>query len=73
MEQNYVTVTLCIPIVQRFARSVRVKLPGQLLHCRSGADASPAHVAATPLVRYTHRPFGHQRTHTKRLTDLYTI
>jgi len=36
MEQNYVTVTLCVPIVQRFARSVGVKL---LVSCYTVAAA----------------------------------
>ena len=43
MEQNYVTVTLCVPIVQRFARSVGVKL---LVSCYTVA-AAPTQVPPT--------------------------
>ena len=39
-----------------------------LLHGYSAADVSPAHDAPPSFVRYTNRPFAHQRRNTKRLT-----
>ena len=38
-----------------------------LLHGRSAADLSPAYAAPASLIRYTNRPSGHQKRHTKRL------